>query len=168
MVSIHPYHLQDAGPALPEPLPLPIGAIAVGLVNLLQEAASLPAPIHISVFDTEHIMLQFTPARASLKTITRWALRFGAVVVSEPQQGNSGPEIWCRAEFGYHGVAITAFAHIPVTATGTPQGQQPGHVDYPHQPGRLYDCPACEAACHCTPGDAECVYSGQHNGLAET
>ena len=42
------------------------------------------------------------------------------------------------------------------------------HADYPHEPGRLYGCPACEAACHCTPGDAECVYSGPHNGLAAT
>lgn len=40
------------------------------------------------------------------------------------------------------------------------------HVDYPHEPGRLYDCPACEARCHCTPGDAECVFEGEHNGLA--
>jgi hypothetical protein len=38
------------------------------------------------------------------------------------------------------------------------------HVDYPHEPGRLHDCPACEVACHCTPGDAECVFEGEHNG----
>ena len=42
------------------------------------------------------------------------------------------------------------------------------HADYPHEPGRLYGCPACEAACHCNPGDAECVYSGPHNGQAAT
>jgi len=30
------------------------------------------------------------------------------------------------------------------------------HVDYPHEPGYLYDCPACEAACHCA--GAACVY----------
>lgn len=27
------------------------------------------------------------------------------------------------------------------------------HVSYPHTPGFLYDCPACESRCHCT-GDA--------------
>jgi len=38
------------------------------------------------------------------------------------------------------------------------QAQQPastepvGHVDYPHEPGTLYDCPACEAACLCADG----------------
>jgi hypothetical protein len=26
------------------------------------------------------------------------------------------------------------------------------HVDYPHEPGRLYDCLACEAECFCNPG----------------
>jgi len=26
------------------------------------------------------------------------------------------------------------------------------HVDYPHMPGMLYDCEACEAECFCTPG----------------
>ena len=37
------------------------------------------------------------------------------------------------------------------------------HVAYPHEPGRLYDCPACESRCHCTPGTAECVFDGPHN-----
>lgn len=36
------------------------------------------------------------------------------------------------------------------------------HNDYPHNPGYLYDCAACEASCHCTPGHAECVYEGEH------
>lgn len=32
------------------------------------------------------------------------------------------------------------------------------HVDYPHKPGYLYDCPACESECYCTPGSAWCVF----------
>jgi hypothetical protein len=32
------------------------------------------------------------------------------------------------------------------------------HADYPHHPGYLYDCPACEAHCYCKPGDTECVH----------
>jgi hypothetical protein len=36
------------------------------------------------------------------------------------------------------------------------------HVSYPHEPGRLYDCPACESTCHCTPGTTECVFDGEH------
>lgn len=40
-----------------------------------------------------------------------------------------------------------------------------GHVNYPHHPGALYDCPACEARCHCGPdvaagNDTECIWSG--------
>ena len=38
-----------------------------------------------------------------------------------------------------------------------------GHVNYPHEPGYLCDCPACEAECHCTPGSAECVWSGHED-----
>lgn len=40
------------------------------------------------------------------------------------------------------------------------------HNEYPHLPGTLYDCQACESACHCTPDSAECVYGGPHNGAA--
>ncbi|GAA1122426.1 hypothetical protein HDA36_000020 [Nocardiopsis composta] len=28
----------------------------------------------------------------------------------------------------------------------------PVHADYPHHPGALYDCAACESECHCEPG----------------
>jgi len=33
------------------------------------------------------------------------------------------------------------------------------HVDYPHHPGQLFDCPACESGdCVCVPAtDAGCV-----------
>lgn len=41
------------------------------------------------------------------------------------------------------------------------------HADYPHEPGRLYDCPACEDHCHCGPGYTQCVYDGEHNGTAD-
>lgn len=36
------------------------------------------------------------------------------------------------------------------------------HVDYPHEPGYLPDCPACEAVCWCDGESAECVYGGEH------
>jgi hypothetical protein len=48
-----------------------------------------------------------------VRAITRWALRFGSVVTSEPHQGKDGPETWYRTEFGYFGIAVTAYAHIP-------------------------------------------------------
>lgn len=45
------------------------------------------------------------------------------------------------------------------------------HVNYPHHPGALYDCPACEARCHCGPGvaegtETECIWTGHEEGAA--
>jgi hypothetical protein len=39
-----------------------------------------------------------------------------------------------------------------------------GHVNYPHFPGALYDCKACEHRCHCTgaQGETVCIYDGPH------
>ena len=36
------------------------------------------------------------------------------------------------------------------------------HRGYPHYPGYLVDCEACEAKCHCVSGAAECVFEGEH------
>jgi len=47
---------------------------------------------------------------------------------------------------------------------GCETGTELAHADYPHEPGRLYDCPACEDHCHCTPGYTQCVFEGEHNG----
>lgn len=33
-----------------------------------------------------------------------------------------------------------------------------GHADYPHFPGSLFDCEACEETCYCVPGETECVH----------
>lgn len=42
----------------------------------------------------------------------------------------------------------------------TGQEEEIPHADYPHEPGRLYDCEACESRCHCTgyPGHVKCVF----------
>lgn len=45
-----------------------------------------------------------------------------------------------------------------------------GHVDYPHEPGRLYDCPGCEWRCHCDddPGTTACVWQmDSHNAAGD-
>ena len=36
------------------------------------------------------------------------------------------------------------------------------HADYPHDPGTLHDCPACEAECFCANGHAPCVRCGDY------
>ena len=120
MTSIQLYDPGD-GAVPPELPPLPIDGLAAGTLNLLQEAAGLPYPVHISIDDGQVITLQFDAATPSLKAITRWALRFGGVVLSEPHQTENGPQTWCRTEFSYYGVAVRAFAHIPASpATRNP------------------------------------------------
>ncbi len=115
MTSIHIYDPKAAAAPL---TPLPIGALAIATWNLLEEASDLPQPHHITVSDLQSIDLQFAADQPSLRAITRWALRFGGVLTSEPHEGKHGPQTWCRLEFDYYGVAITAYAHVPAeTAT---------------------------------------------------
>ncbi len=97
--------------------PLPIGALVAGTLNLLEESGGLPQPVYLTVSDSQSVDLLFAPDPSSLRAIARWAMRFGGVMTSEPHRGKSGPETWCRVQFDYYGVAVCAFAHIPVCAT---------------------------------------------------
>jgi hypothetical protein len=119
MTNIRIFDPADAAGALPEFPPLPIGALAVGAQNLLQEAADLPSPCYVAIYDTQHISVQFGPDPSSLRAVTRWALRFGGVVISTPHQGQDGPETWCSTEFPYYGVSVRAYAHIPAQTAAT-------------------------------------------------
>jgi hypothetical protein len=120
MTSIHIYDPASAGAALPELPPLPIGALAVGAAELLQQAADLPAPCLVSIFETQHISVQFDGTDpSSMRAVTRWALRFGSIVTSQPYQGEHGPETWHSTEFDYHGVAIRAYTHIKAANAAT-------------------------------------------------
>ena len=112
MTSIYLYDPAD-GTALPELPPLPIGVLVVGTADLLQQAADLPQPRFIFIYDGQTVSLQFAPGQASLRAVTRWALRFGSVLTSQPGEGTDGPETWYRAGFDYYGIAVTAYAHIP-------------------------------------------------------
>lgn len=40
-----------------------------------------------------------------------------------------------------------------------------GHVNHPHRPGYLYDCPACEAECFCDAdsGSTCCIFCSNEN-----
>ena len=113
MTSIHIYDPAD-GTALPELPPLPIGVLAVGTAEPAP-AGSRPAP---------------APAHRHLRRPGRQpAVRPGA---GEPAghhplgaalrqrrdqpartRASDGPETWCRTEFDYYGIAVTAYAHIP-------------------------------------------------------
>jgi hypothetical protein len=110
MTSIHIYDPKD-GAALPELPPLPIGVLAVGTADLLQQAADLPQPRFVFIYDGQAVSVQFAPEQASVRAVTRWALRFGSVVTSQPS--DDGTETWCQTDFDYYGIAVTAYAHIP-------------------------------------------------------
>ena len=140
MTIIRIYDPKD-GPALPELPPLPIGSLVVGTLNLLQEAANLPQPRYITVADTQDISLQFDADPASLRAITRWALRFGGVLISEPHHDETGMATYCHTEFSYYGVAVTAYAVIPAGPAS-----DPGPGDKDSRPARRLPAPARQAA----------------------
>lgn len=118
MTSIHVDDPSD-GMSLPELPPLPIGALVAGTLNLLQEAADLPEPRYLTVSDSQHIGVQFDNAKASMRALTRWARRFGGLVVSEPAETEYGPHTYCHAEFTYYGVDVKAYAFIPAAPAAT-------------------------------------------------
>jgi hypothetical protein len=112
MTSIHIYDPADST-ALPELPPLPIGVLVVGTAELLQQAADLPQPVYVTVHQNQSVDLLFASAQASVRAITRWAARFGSVMTSQPGKGTDGTETWYRTDFGYYGIAVSAYAHIP-------------------------------------------------------
>jgi hypothetical protein len=111
-MTLHDYKPDERPPAPDLPV-LPISVLVVGTGNLLAQAADLPQPRSIVIYDEQIVSLEFDSSSPSLRAITRWALRFGAVLVSEPHQCDRGSFTFCHAEFGYHGVAVSAYALIP-------------------------------------------------------
>lgn len=120
MTTTRTYDPASAGTALPDLPPLPIGALAAGATELLQQAADLLAPVYVAIFDNQHIHVQFDGTDpASPRAITRWARRFGGIVISQPGKGRDGTETWYHTEFDYYGVSVRAYAHIPATPATT-------------------------------------------------
>lgn len=75
---------------------------------------------------------------------------------------NSDGLIW-GFRYGTESEAEANFAAIE-EAYGNWLGTE--HSKYPHIEGYLIGCVACEERCHCTEGNAECVFDGPHNGKA--
>ena len=113
MTSIHTYDPASAGAAPPELPPMPIGALAVGTAELLQQAADLPAPTSVTIHDHQAITLQFARHKDSIRAITGWARRFGSITTSHPGQIESATGTWHTTDFDYYGIAVHAFAFIP-------------------------------------------------------
>ena len=119
MTSIDIHDPAD-GAALPELPSLPIGVLAAGTAELLQQAADLPQPACIFIYGHQAVSMQFAKEQASAQAVNRWAHRFGSVMTSQPGQDNDGgPETWHRTDFDYYGIAVTAYAHIPAEPART-------------------------------------------------
>jgi hypothetical protein len=135
--------------------PLPMSALAGALCNLLSESEGLEQPCYIGISDTERVNLQFEPGLDSFDAIVAWSQRFdGDAVTISTRPTSKGAARWVESDFDWHGIHVEIYSATPL--------DEPEHVDYPHEPGRLHGCPACEFRCHCTPDTAECVFDGKH------
>jgi len=108
-------HLHDPKTADAPLTPLPISALIIAAWNLLEEASDLPQPRYIGVSGgSQSISLQFPPDAASYRAVVRWALRFGAVIASNPlPDDGKGPRTVLRADFDYYGICADAYAVLP-------------------------------------------------------
>ena len=106
---------------VPDIPPISICELAVGLVGLFGKADGLVLPRYVSIFQpSQAFMLQFASSEASLSALAAWAQRFGAVLISEDDTDQQGrPRRYVHIVFEFFGVEVTAYAFIPVTATGT-------------------------------------------------
>jgi hypothetical protein len=113
MTSIRTYDPAAAGTALPGLPPMPIGALAVGTAELLQQAADLPAPTSVTMYDHDAITLHFARHKDSIRAVARWARRFGSITTSEPGKVKADTGTFHSTDFDYYGIAVHAFAFIP-------------------------------------------------------
>ncbi len=86
--------------------------------------------------------------------------------VADPAANKTGTDCICTVPPGSPDDTMIASRNCPVHGQDLRAATEQ-HANYPHEPGHLYDCPACEASCHCTAGYTQCVYDGEHNGLAD-
>jgi hypothetical protein len=110
MTSIHIHDLKAADSDSAKLTPLPISALVIATWNLLEEAADLPQPRHLTVSSGQRIDVQLPDGRS----VTRWALRFGGVLSSTPvKDDDKGPRTLYQVEFDYYGIRVEAYAIIP-------------------------------------------------------
>jgi hypothetical protein len=116
MGKLYPFD-PNSGPAVPDLPPISIGALAVGLTDLLGRAGGLVLPRHVIITESaQEFALQFAPVTDSARVITSWATRFGGVVdahTCEPAPGQ--PHRHITLTFDYYGVTVEAYTFIPVT-----------------------------------------------------
>jgi hypothetical protein len=95
--------------------PLPMAALMIGVYNLLSDGADLPQPCHVDVSEAgQSIDMQFPGTQPSQRAIFQWAHRFGSeTVTTHPHQDERGHFTRVTATFGYYGLTVKAYAHVP-------------------------------------------------------
>jgi hypothetical protein len=146
----------------------PMGSLFFQAAQLFLTAYGLPDPETVTVYGVldghvlDEISLHFASTQPGKDAITQWAAAFGSKITETPGSLGDDPVLYVRTEFPFRAATVSAFAVILL-----PEPEAIPHADYPHQPGTLYDCPACESSCHCTPGSAQCIYDGPHGPNAD-
>ena len=115
MTSISLHDQTSLNTTLAELPLLPMAALMIGVYNLLCDGAGLPQPCHVGVSETgQSIDLQFPGTQPGQRAIFQWAHRFGSTTVTtRPHSDQRGSFTRAVATFGYYGLAVTAYAHIP-------------------------------------------------------
>lgn len=67
---------------------------------------------------------------------------------------------WCDGEFYLSATCEECGGYIgeEFTPDGAETCECVAHAAYPHDPGTLYDCDACESACYCDDLGSQCVH----------
>jgi hypothetical protein len=73
-----------------------------------------------------------------------------------PDQYDVIYEVGCWNDHATTISEVTTALHAAAQEWDVRHGIPVDHARYPHEPGTLYDCPACEARCYCT--DDSCVH----------
>jgi hypothetical protein len=155
------WHQDDMfdNPELPTPAACALGAIRMAIIGTPTVAAEHVRPEVLTAFDAAvHVFAGYLigygfdtvyepdealePADLE-QTVIRWNDDQGRIASHVIAALNGAADDWDRTHAGpgNHGVPQPAAVH----------------VDYPHQPGTLYDCPVCETVCFCDNG-FQCVH----------
>lgn len=138
------------------------------------------------VIDADKINRE-TPSAQALADAVRWAESHNMACSLDPVKVSDGSEAFAcvtptiggapddpSVDVSYGADPITAYVHhVHLLKALTERLLVPssvvteGHINYPHEPGYLIDCAACESKCHCIEGNAECVWSGHDDVTPE-